>query len=89
LRNTLCKRCSGRSILFYSDIILSVADVGNEPGQGRDEKILLISERREMSISWQNVSKAALRSSIKMFINPESMDRRISLTTRRRVVSVL
>jgi len=57
-----------------SDIVLSAADVRYEPG--RAEPVMPISESREISISWQTVSDAALRSrSINMFINPESMDR--------------
>lgn len=58
--------------------------------QERAEPVIPISERREMSISWLTVANAELRSRrIRMFINPESMDRRMSLTTQRREVSVL
>lgn len=58
--------------------------------QERAEPLIPISESWEMRISWQIVSNAELRSRrIKMFVNPASIERRILLTTRLRVISVL
>ena len=46
--------------------------------------------RREMSMEWLMVSKAALRSRrMRMEREPESAERRMSLVTLRRAVSVL
>jgi len=61
-----------------------------EMSQERAEPVMPISESLEINISWQTVSNAALKSrSIRMFISPESMDKRMSLTTQRRAVSEL
>jgi len=48
-----------------------------------------ISESQEINISWQTVSKAALKSRNIKNVCPESTNKRMSLTTRERAISVL